>query len=164
MIPAYKKILYATDLSVNSAHAFKHAISLARSYNSKILLLHILPEVDAATMNYVATVMGGEKLAGFEREHKVEIKDEIRLRLHRFAKEELADHPEDIERIDDIKVHYGNPVALILQQADDYGADLIVLGSHGKGALKYAFLGSVAEKVLRKSHRPMLIVPLDAAS
>jgi nucleotide-binding universal stress UspA family protein len=36
-----------------------------------------------------------------------------------------------------------------------------VLGSHGKGALKYAFLGSVAEKVLRKSHRPMLIVPLD---
>ena len=161
MIPEYKKILYATDLSVNSAHAFKHAISLARRYNAKITLLHILPEVDASTMNYVATVMGEEKLAGFELEHKAEIKDEIRLRLHKFAKEELIDHPEDVERISDIEVHYGNPVAHILQHADGLEVDMIVLGSHGKGALKYAFLGSVAEKVLRKSHRPMLIVPLD---
>jgi nucleotide-binding universal stress UspA family protein len=161
MIPEYKKILYATDLSVNSAHAFKHAISLARRYNAKITLLHILPEVDASTMNYVATVMGEEKLAGLELEHKAEIKDEIRRRLHRFAKEELIDHPEDVDRIADIEVHYGNPVAHILQHADGLEVDMIVLGSHGKGALKYAFLGSVAEKVLRKSHRPMLVVPLD---
>jgi len=39
-------------------------------------------------------------------------------------------------------------------------ADLIVMGTHGKGALRYAFLGSVAEKVLRKTLRPVLIVPL----
>ncbi len=161
MIPEYKKILYATDLSVNSAHAFKHAISLARRYNAKITLLHILPEVDSSTMNYVATVMGEEKLAGLELEHKAEIKDEIRRRLHRFANEELIDHPEDAERIADIEVHYGNPVAHILQHSDALDVDMIVLGSHGKGALKYAFLGSVAEKVLRKSQRPMLVVPLD---
>jgi nucleotide-binding universal stress UspA family protein len=161
MIPDYKKVLYATDMSVNSAHAFKHAISIARRYNAKVVLLHILPEVDSATMNYVATVMGEEKLAGFELDHKEEIKDEIRRRLHQFAKEELGDHPEDVERISDIEVHYGNPVAHILQHADGLDVDLIVLGSHGKGALKYAFLGSVAEKVLRKCHRPMLVVPLD---
>jgi len=162
MIPEYKNILYATDLSVNSAHAFKHAISLARRYGAQVVLLHVLPEVDSATMNYVATVMGEEKLAGFELDHKAEVRDEIRRRLHKFAKEELIDHPEDVERIADIEVHYGNPVAHILQHADSLEVDLIVLGSHGKGALKYAFLGSVAEKVLRKSHRPILIVPLDA--
>jgi nucleotide-binding universal stress UspA family protein len=161
MIADYKNILYATDLSVNSAHAFKHAISIARRYNAKVVLLHVLPEVDSATMNYVATVMGEEQLAAFELDHKKEIKDEIRHRLHQFAKEELGDHPEDAERISEIEVHYGNPVAYILQHADSLDVDLIVLGSHGKGALKYAFLGSVAEKVLRKSHRPMLIVPLD---
>lgn len=164
MIPAYRKILYATDLSVNSAHAFKHAISLARCHDAKIVLLHVLPEVDTATMNYVATVMGQEKLAGYELSHKSEIKDEIRRRLHKFASEELGDHPEDAARLAEIEVHHGNPVALILQHADGYDVDLIVLGSHGKGALKYAFLGSVAEKVLRKSHRPTLIVPLDAKS
>lgn len=164
MIPEYRKILYATDLSVNAVHAFKHAISLARRYDAKIVLLHVLPEVDTATMNYVATVMGGEKLAGFELEHKAEIKVEISQRLHKFAREELIDHPEDVARLAEIEVHYGNPVVHILQLADAHEADLIVLGSHGKGALKYAFLGSVAEKVLRKSHRPILIVPLDDRS
>lgn len=164
MIPQYKKILYATDLSVNSAHAFKHAVSLARHYQATVTLLHVLPEVDSATMNYVSTVMGAEKLAGLELDHKEEIKDEIRQRLHKFAKEELEDHPEDVKRIADIEVHYGNPVAHILQHADNLDVDLIVLGSHGKGAIKYAFLGSVAEKVLRKCHRPVLIVPLDSQS
>lgn len=164
MIPDYRKILYATDLSVNSAHAFKHAISIARRYDARMILLHVLPEVDPAMMNYVSTVMGEDKLAELELEHKKEIKDEIRLRLHQFAKQELGDYPEDAERISEIEVHYGNPVAQILQYADRFSVDLIVLGSHGKGTLKYAFLGSVAEKVLRKSHRPMLIVPLDQHS
>jgi nucleotide-binding universal stress UspA family protein len=57
-------------------------------------------------------------------------------------------------------VHHGNPVEQILQMADRIDADLIVLGSHGKGKLKYAFLGSVAEKVLRKTLRPAMVVPL----
>jgi len=162
MIPEYRKILYATDLSVNSAHAFRHAVSLARHYRGEVVLLHVMPEVDPAMINYVATVVGEEKLADLELAHKDEVKDRIRQRLHDFAKAELGDHPEDVERIVEIDVHHGNPVARILEHADDLAADLIVLGSHGKGAIRYAFLGSVAEKVLRKSRRPMLIVPLDA--
>ena len=83
------------------------------------------------------------------------------MRMHAFAKEELADHPEDLERIVDVEVHHGNPIVEILAAAERINADLIVMGSHSKGALKYAFLGSVAEKVLRKSQRPMLVVPLN---
>ncbi len=160
MIPKYKKIVYATDLSANAAHAFRHAISLARSYNAQIYILHVLPEVEPAMLNYISTVMGEDRLADFELEHKAEVKDQIRQRLHQFAKEELADHPEDVDRIADIEIHHGNPVAQILQVADRLEADLIVIGSHGKGKLKYAFLGSVAEKLLRKAHRPAMIVPL----
>jgi len=161
MIPQYRTILYATDLTVNSAYAFRHAISLARHYRGRIILLHVLPEIDLAMTNYVSTVMGEEKLVDLELAHKEEVKDEIRRRLHAFAKAELSDSPGDIERIGAIEIHHGHPVANILELADRWGADLVVLGSHGKGPLKYAFLGSVAEKVLRKSHRPILIVPLD---
>lgn len=160
MIPQYKTILYATDLSDNAAHAFRHAIGLARPGNARIHLLHVLPEVDAAMLNYISTVMGENKLADYELAHKDEIKDQIRLRLHKFAKEELNDHPEDLERIAEIEIHHGNPVVQILDAADRINADLIVLGTHGKGMIKYAFLGSVAEKVLRKAHRPVLVVPL----
>lgn len=161
MIPKYHKILYATDLSVNAAVAFRHAIGLARRYQAEVHLLHVLPEVEPALVNYVSMVMGKEQLAAFELAHKDEVRDHIRLKLHDFAREELADHPEDLERLAQIEVQHGHPAAAILALADRIEADLVVLGSHGKGAMKYAFLGSVAEKVLRKSHRPMLIVPLD---
>lgn len=161
MIPQYKTILYATDLSANAAHAFRHAIGLARPGNARINLLHVLPEVDASMLNYISTVMGEDKLANYELAHKEEVKDQIRLRLHQFAKEELSDHPEDLDRIAEIEIHHGNPVVQILEAADRINADLIVLGTHGKGMVKYAFLGSVAEKVLRKAHRPVLVVPLN---
>ena len=163
MIPDYRTILYATDLSLNAAHALRHAIGLARHYRGRIVLLHVLPEVEPAMVNYIATVMGEEKLADLELAHKDEVADGIRLQLHAFAKTELGDRPADLERIAAIVVRHGNAVANILQTADRHAADLVVLGSHGKGALKYAFLGSVAEKVLRKSHRPVLIVPLDGS-
>jgi nucleotide-binding universal stress UspA family protein len=160
MIPTYKTILYATDLTQNAAHAFRHAVGIARCHQARIFILHVLPEMEPAVLNYVSTVMGEDRLAEMELAHKAEVTDEIRKRLHEFAKAELADRPEDVERIAGIEIHHGNPAAEILKAADRLSADLIVLGSHGKGALKYAFLGSVAEKVLRKTLRPVVVVPL----
>lgn len=161
MIPVYKTILYATDLTENAAHAFRHAVGIARCHRAQIRILHVLPEMEPAVLNYVSTVMGEERLAELELAHKAEIRDDISKRLHEFAKAELADRPDDVERIAGIEIHHGNPAAEILKAAERLDADLIVLGSHGKGALKYAFLGSVAEKVLRKSVRPVVVVPLN---
>ena len=160
MIPEYRKILYATDLTANAAHAFRHAVSLARHYDGRIWFLHALPEIDASVINYVSTVMGEKKLTDFELRHKQEVVEEIRQRLKGFAEEELADHPEDLKRVAEVEVHHGNPVAVILSMADQIDADLIVLGSHGKGRMHYTFLGSVAEKVLRKTGRTVMVVPL----
>jgi nucleotide-binding universal stress UspA family protein len=105
--------------------------------------------------------MGEDKLADLEVAHKTEVADAIQKRLYAFAKEELNDHPEDVERVAAVEVHHGSPVARILAAADRINADLIVLGSHSKGVIKHAFLGSVAEKVLRKSKKPVLVIPLN---
>lgn len=161
MIPTYRAILFATDLTANAEFAFRHAVSLARCHNGEIHLLHVLPQVDQAVLNYVSTVMGSGKLADFEVQHEDAVVETIRLRLSEFAKTELADHPEDLQRIAGIEVHHGDAVAMILEASDRLNADLIVVGSHGKGRLRYAFLGSVAEKLLRKSHRPVTVVPLN---
>lgn len=160
MIPHYGKILVATDLTPNAENAFRHAVALARCHNAEIYLLHVLPNVDQAVLNYVSTVMGEEKLANLELDHEGEVVTKIRERLEKFAAEELSDHPEDRGRLAGIEVHHGNAVAITLQTADRLDVDMIVVGSHGKGALKYAFLGSVAEKLLRKSHRPITVIPL----
>lgn len=160
MLPIYKNILVTTDLSPNSEHAFKHAVMLARQSNAKIHLLHVVPEVDAQIRGYVATIVGEGKLDRFAQEHEQEARDEIKRELDHFAKEELADFSEDLQRFAGAVVVHGQPVAQILKVGDDLDADVIVMGTHGKGEIGYTFLGSVAEKVLRKTKRPVFIVPL----
>ena len=160
MIAHYKTILYATDLTENAAHAFKHAISLAKAYKAQVHILHMMQEMDAAVVSYVASVMGEDRFTGMELDHEKEMRGQISNKLDLFAAEELAEYPDELTRVASVAVHRGDPVAGILAEADRLSADMIVMGTHGKGPLRYAFLGSVAEKVLRKTHRPVLIVPL----
>jgi nucleotide-binding universal stress UspA family protein len=160
MLPNYRNILIATDLTPNAVNAFKHAVMMARRNNARLHLLHVVPEVDAAVRSYVSTIMGEGSLDGFEKKHEEEARAEIKKRLEDFAREELADHPEDLQRIANIEVLHGHPVAQILLEADRIDADVIIVGSHGKGAVEYTFLGSVSERVLRKSKRPVFVVPL----
>jgi nucleotide-binding universal stress UspA family protein len=160
MLPNYSNILVATDLTPNSAQAFKHAVMMARRNNAKLHLLHVVPEVDASMRTYISVVLGNGRLDGFEKQHELEAHALINARLKTFAEEELADHPEDLQRVAQILVVIGHPVPEILAAADTINADVIVMGSHGKGAIEHTFLGSVAEKVLRKSRRPVFVVPI----
>ncbi len=160
MIPRYSTIVYATDLSDNAAHAFRHAVSLARAHDGVIHILHVLPEVESAVMNYVSTVMGPDQLADMELGHKDEVRKLIEQRLKQFAEDELKDHPEDLGRVTEVHVRHGQAVGTILTLARELDADLIVMGTHGKGRLHYTFLGSVAEKVLHRAKRPVLAVPI----
>ena len=43
---------------------------------------------------------------------------------------------------------------------DELGCDITIMGSHGKGLLEYTFLGSIAQKVLRRAKKPVFIIPL----
>jgi nucleotide-binding universal stress UspA family protein len=160
MLPNYRNILYATDLTINSEYAFKHAVMLARTSQAKIHLLHIVPEIDAGFRTYVSTIMGQGMLESFEAKHEEEAHKDLKARLEQFIQDELADRPEDLKNIASIEVVHGDAVAKILMVADKLDADVIVMGTHGKGAITHAFLGSVAEKVLRKTKRPVFVIPI----
>lgn len=160
MLPEYKTILLAIDLSENSAYALRHALAIGRCHNAKVHLLHVLPDVEPAVLNYVATVMGENKLADYELQHKEDIRDQVRVSVHEFAKAELLNNPELLELIHDIEVHHGNPASVVLDVAERLDVDLIVIGSHSKGRVKHAFLGTMAKRLLRKSVRPVLVIPL----
>jgi nucleotide-binding universal stress UspA family protein len=160
MLPNYSHILVATDLTPNAVEAFKHAVMMARRNNARLHLLYVVPDVDASVRTYISTIMGQGSLDKFEKRHEEEAREEIRTRLEAFARAELADHPEDLQRLESIRIVHGHPAVQILAVADDVDADVVVMGSHGKGALEHTFLGSVAEKVLRKCRRPVFIIPL----
>ncbi len=160
MLPFYNRILVPTDLTPNSKFAFKHAVMLGRHNDAKIYLLHVLPEVDSTMHNYISSILGEGKLEELEQKNRGKAKDQLKKTLDDFAKQELEKFPEDLARFSGTEVVIGHPVSQILETADRLDVDLIVMGTHGKGVLTHAFLGSVAEKVLQKSTRPVFVIPL----
>ncbi len=160
MLPIYKRILVATDFTPNSDNAFKHAVMLARQHQAKIHLLHIVPQVDSSMRSYLSSVIGQEKLEELEAKNAAEARAELKKELDDFAQRELINHPDDLARFAGSEVVNGNPVLKIIEAADRLEADVIVMGTHSKGVLEHAFLGSVAEKVLQKAHCPVFVIPL----
>ncbi len=160
MIPSYKKILFATDLSAGAPQVLRNAVSIARAYQGEVEILHVLPKVDQSVVNYVSMVMGTDKLAEHELAHKDDAIEKIREQVKHFAQQELADHPEDLARIQHIEVHHGPPAMTILNEAERFSADLLIIGTHGREKLEYAILGSVAKRVMLHAQIPVLLIPL----
>jgi len=160
MIPQIKKILYATDLSKNSAYAFFYAVDMAKSHNASIVILHSIEPIrriydDGAGVDIKDAM---KKVKQQEKEMDIE---EIKKRLQEFCKntETQIGFP-CVELVSKILVPLGHPVEEILKTADDEGCDAIVLGTHGKGFLEQTFLGSVAGSVLERTRKPVFIIPL----
>jgi len=160
MLPSIKNILYATDLSKNSAFAFRYAMTLANALDAKITILYILPKVDSAMEVPIITQMGEDRYYQLREEKSREVIEGIKTKLHDFSQKELKGLQGESDLVSSILVHEGDAVDEILKTAEKIDNDIIILGAHGKGILSYTFLGSVSEKILRRSTRPVLVVPI----
>ena len=154
-----KKILYATDLSKNSAYAFRYAVDMAMNHHAEIYFLHVVemlgPFAEALVEDYFP-----EKSSERHERIVAESIERIKKKIEAFRDRELADHPEVITKHTSIEVVEGYPVNEILYRAKNLNCDVIVMGTHGRGLLTHALLGSVSERVLRRVHIPVIIVPL----
>lgn len=101
-----------------------------------------------------------EKLNQLHQNSKEKLYGGIEDRLKQFAERELKDDPHTLKRVVGIHLVEGDPATEILNKADELGCDTIIMGTHGKGALSHAFLGSVSEQVLRHIRKPVYIIPL----
>ena len=154
-----KKILYATDLSKNSAYAFRYAVDMAKNHQAEIYLLHIVeslgPFAEAVIENYLTM-----KDSGHHERIVAESMERTRKKIEAFCDRELAGHPEIISDHVTIDVHEGYPVEEILTKANNCDCDVIVIGTHGKGLVNHTFLGRMAERVLTRARKPVIVVPL----
>lgn len=160
MIPRLKKILYATDLSKNSAYAFRYAVEIAEWRNAEIVILHAIEPLPARVKTYVKGFVGEinwDEKVKFEEEAAAE---RIRKRLEEFCLRESQEKQACVALVSKTLVRPGHPVEEILRTAAEESCDLIILGTHGKGFLKQTFLGSVARSVLDRSRKPVFIIPL----
>lgn len=139
----FMKIAVGVDFSRSS----QAALDLARSAfpGAQLKLIHVV-DARAGSMPDLSTGGIAPVMPSAEVLTQLSAGDERQLdRLARAGEEE--------------EVVMGEPAQTLVQAAQQWGADLIVVGTHPQGALAHFFMGSVAEGVLRQSGIPVLIVP-----
>jgi len=155
MVPQTKKILYATDLSKNSAFAFLYATDMAKTHNAKIIILHAIEPIPSYAEIYTGVTHE------IKRKQQEETVEELKKHLQGFCKKaEGQIGPPCVELVSKILVPRGHPPEEILNAANAEGCDAIVLGTHGKGFLAHTFLGSVSNAVWHRTRKPVFIIPL----
>jgi len=160
MIPDIKKILCATDLSKNAEYAFGYAASLANRYGAGITLLHVLEDMSPYRDSLMMNILGEEKWKSLMETNKEKIVQDLKGRLAKFCDSISAQVPACPFITDDIIVKIGNPVEVILEEAQKSNCDLVVMGTHGHGILGDAMIGSVSRRVVRRCTKPVLVVRL----
>jgi len=144
--PFLKTILVGTDFSLCAARALSFAVSLAASQGAKVLILHVLVEPIQAF-----DVAGA--LPYLDVTTQKEWEEATRKRLSRAVasaeKRGVACSSEIV---------WGRPSDAIVEAAVKARASLVVLGTHGRGAIEKLLIGSTAERVLRLSPVPVLTV------
>ncbi len=164
------KILFATDLSENARHAFAYAISLANLYEAQLVILYVQfddTEVEEKLIKYVGEDKWEEvKKQSLEEAREVLIgkkkqSETIRRVLNHFYHGAIEHMGSQEGMKDEILINSGDPVDEIINQASEKNCDLIVIGSHGQSTISDKMIGSTAERVLRRSRIPVLLVRMD---
>jgi universal stress protein A len=139
-----KRILVPTDLSAASLPALKVAEELGKAFHAELVLLFVIEHAhtsgDLLSAGAVAFAVEAQKetaRAYLDREAARLVKRGLR------ARSTIAE---------------GNAAAAIVESARRGAADLIVMGTHGRGGFSHLFVGSVAERVVRTASRPVLTV------
>jgi nucleotide-binding universal stress UspA family protein len=159
MIPQIKKILYATDLSDNSADVFKYAMNSAKKYDAGIIILHVLEQLSTTVISVMQAYLTEEQVKKISEEKLAYVKDRIHTQLKMFCEKELENDPDCSQRVEAIELCEGFPPDVILSKADEFNCDMIVMGTHSKGMIANTFLGSNAKRVLRRTRKPVFVIP-----
>ena len=142
-----KHILVATDFGPESTNALRYGRALAGRYGAQLHVLHV-------TQNLYLTAATTYGYAGVPFEAQEEIERTARARTEALLTEEDR---RDLGAIA-TTVTDNSPAIAIVDYARENGIDLLVLGTHGRGALSHLVMGSVAERVVRMAPCPVLTV------
>ena len=142
-----REILCPIDFSDFSRRALDHAVTIARWYGSRITLLHVCNVLPVAAYAPGRATPPSTQVLCTDR-------DALMTAVHQFADAEVGSSvPITCE------IGEGNVADAILAKARTPSTDLIVIGTHGRSGFERVVLGSVTNKVLRRSECPVLSVP-----
>ena len=140
-----QNVLVATDFSETSDAALDYGRELARTFGSTLHVLHV-----AANVNLP---YGGEAYTAMVPDLQAEVEEAARNQL-----QALLEHEDSALHVKPAVVAATSPAAAIVDYAVQHQIDLVVLGTHGRGAFSHLFMGSVAERVVRTAPCPVLTI------
>jgi nucleotide-binding universal stress UspA family protein len=139
-----RNILFPTDLSDDSFAAWPAAVEFARKFSAKLHAVTVVEEPYA--------------LAPYEQYGMLlRAMRDVLPQIQRRLEEKVKDRPAGVE-VETKVVEALAPATALLEYAKQHAIDLIVLATHGRGALANALLGSVAEKLVRTAPMPVVTV------
>lgn len=141
----YDRILLPTDGSPGSDHVADQAVELAATTGAT---LHVVSVVDEE--------------ASFVTSETAEATRKALTDAGERAVSRAADRAAETDVTVETEVRTGTPHQVIVEYADEIGADVIVMGTHGRSGLERYLLGSVTERVLRLADQPVLAVKIRA--
>ena len=143
---ALKTVLVPTDFSDASESALRYGKAMAQAFGASLHVVHVMEDL-------LAHAWAAEVYVSSMPQLRDEIEKESRQRLEALLNEG------DREKFRaEVALLAGNPFLEIIRYAKAHEVDLIVMGTHGRGPIAHMLLGSVAEKVVRKSPCPVLTV------
>lgn len=146
----FDKILTAIDFSENSDYAFDYALTLAKQFKAELMVMHVINEPVDLRGFYVPHI-------SFEQLEK-EIEEGAIKMMENFCQTRLGDFTNYKTAI-----VTGIPYEEVIKKAEEVGASLIVLGTHGRTGLDHLIFGSTAERIVRSASCPVLTIRLPAA-
>jgi nucleotide-binding universal stress UspA family protein len=143
-----KKIAFCTDFSENSNEAFELAVDLTGKYQGRLFMVHVVPP-----LVFPSPVM--EEFIS-EQASLQFYKDALRWATEQIESVYLNKLGNTLQA--EVRVLSGHPASEILNFLEQEGMDLVVMGTHGLAGLAHFFLGSTAEKVVRRASCSVLTV------
>jgi nucleotide-binding universal stress UspA family protein len=146
--PKYKKVLFCTDFSKNSDCAFDYAFGIAKRDEGVLYILHVIPTTpDPHNLERWLT-----------KEQLDKVKATLQSDREKMFDDKYLSHIKDKTKVN-IVTETGREDETILAFARKEKIDIIVIGTHGRTGIEHLLLGSVAEKIVRRSPIPVFIIP-----
>jgi nucleotide-binding universal stress UspA family protein len=148
-----RKIIIALDYDPLAEKVAATGYTLAKALNATVLLLHVVAEPEYYSSVEYSPIMG---FSGFSDVNTLEATEDLKKEAQRFL-EESRKHLGD-ESID-ISVVEGDFADMLIYSAKNFGADLIVMGTHHRKGLDKLLSVNLAEKILNTISIPLLTIP-----
>ncbi len=164
MLPKIKTILYATGLGPGAPYVFRYALALARQHQATVVAVHAMEPLTPFGQSLVEQYISHETSEEMHEKAREAVKAQLQQKLERLCAMECNGAANCQNLVGSTLVIEGYAARVILDAAEEYAADLIVMGGHRHTMVGEVMLGSTTRKVLHQVDRPVFVVKIPKES